>query len=110
VSITDIAFSPSTPSLGGGSFSGTFGSSGYGYSAPKSGGIGDFLSQVGTGFLTGAAQGFLGAAGGGQSAPSGGGSSQQDPYSAAAKAFLEKELKERMMMSNLASQATSAFS
>jgi len=78
--------------------------------AAGGGGIGDFLSQVGTGFLTGAAKGFLGAAGGGQSAPSKGGSSQQDPYSAAAKAFLEKELKERMMMGNLASQATSAFS
>jgi len=79
-------------------------------SAPSgsSGGLGSILGGIGKNFLMGAASGFLKEAGGGDIQPT---SSKkgEDPGAALAKAFLEKEIRDRLMMNRVATEGASAF-
>jgi hypothetical protein len=74
----------------------------------SSGGLGSILGDIGKGFLTGAASGFLKQAGGGEAQPT---SSKkgEDPGAALARAFLEKEIRDRLSLTSAAEKGASAF-
>ncbi len=79
--------------------------------AAKSNGLGKLLGDVGKGFLTGGAIGFLKGAGGGSTGETEtqGTKKGDDLGATLAKAFLEREIRDRLMLSRAGSEGASAF-